>query len=346
MEALVVRLSQLDTHVEGAIRVVMFYDTLVSRRVDVPALVRASAGLAECVVGIELHGTGRLVRSTPDGGGAPSPATRPSTLKSITLDHEEIGTAWLERVDVPGPLDDLLLERLALAAATVVERDGAAPTTMADPALVELAIGSDSDETSRARALRLLGLAPDLPVRVAAVLSPLPLHQVGTMICGNGPVKAARLCDVGVILAPTLDPARFPDGVRAGVGGAERPDRSWQQAHTALRFATARQPVVRYGDLGAMALLATVPDHVARENPDVVAIERLAADAEALETLAAYCDTGSLRRAAELLHLHHTSVARRLEHVERTMSIPLSDPAGLTRARVGLTAWRLLRGAA
>ncbi|MFD2352491.1 hypothetical protein ACFSTC_29240 [Nonomuraea ferruginea] len=43
MEALAERLSQLDTQVEGALRVVMFYDTLMRRRVDLPALARASA---------------------------------------------------------------------------------------------------------------------------------------------------------------------------------------------------------------------------------------------------------------------------------------------------------------
>jgi hypothetical protein len=44
MEALVERLSQLDAQAEGAVRVVMFYDTLMRRRVDLPALARASAG--------------------------------------------------------------------------------------------------------------------------------------------------------------------------------------------------------------------------------------------------------------------------------------------------------------
>jgi hypothetical protein len=52
MEALAERLSQLDSQAEGALRVVMFYDTLMRRRVDLPALARASAGLAECVAGV------------------------------------------------------------------------------------------------------------------------------------------------------------------------------------------------------------------------------------------------------------------------------------------------------
>jgi hypothetical protein len=345
MEALAKRLSHLDAHVEGAIRVVAFYDTLMRRRVDLPALARASAGLAECVAGIRLHGTGRVLRMSPDGrevpvapgGGAP-----PSTSAPITLDEEEIGTVWLERPGPPNPLDDVLLDRLAIAAAAVVERYGPARTTMADPALVELVISADSDEAARARALRLLGFAAGLPVRVLAVRSPLPLDQVGALICPARLVKAAPLADTGVILATAIDPARFPAGVRAGIGTAESPDRSWRQARTALRFTTPRRPVIRYDDLGALALLAEIPQNAARDNTDVTAIARMTGNPEDMETLDAYCATGSLRRAADLLHLHHSSVARRLEQLGKTLGIDLTDPTGLMRARLALTAWQLL----
>ena len=344
MEALAERLSQLDSQAEGALRVVMFYDTLMRRRVDLPELARASAGLAECVTGIRLHGTGRTIRSSPDGRQAPAPPPPASTTATvpITLDEEEIGTVWLERPGPPGPLDDLLLDRLAIAAAAVVERYGPARTTMADPALVELAISADSDQAARARALRLLGFAADLPVRVAAVRSQLPLDQVGGLVCPARPVKAAPLADVGVILATTLDPARFPSGVRAGIAAADSPDRSWRQARTALRFTTPRQPVVHYTDLGVLALLAQVPQDAARDNADVAAIARMAGNPEDLETLDTYCATGSLRRAADLLHLHHSSVARRLDQLGKTLGIDLTEPTGLTRARLALTAWRLL----
>ena len=121
---------------------------------------------------------------------------------------------WLERPGAPGPLDEVLLERLAIAAAAVVERYGPARTTMADPALVELAISADSDQVARARALRLLGFAADLPVHVAAVRSQRPLDQVGGLVCPARPVKAAPLASVGVILTTTLDLARFPDPVQ------------------------------------------------------------------------------------------------------------------------------------
>ncbi|MEU9982112.1 helix-turn-helix domain-containing protein [Streptomyces sp. NPDC050856] len=342
MEALAERLSHLDPHARGAIRVIAFYDTLMRRRVDLPALARASAGLAGCAVGIRLHGTGRVIRVSPEGRQASTPLHSASTTAPITLDEEEIGTVWLERPGPPSPLDEVLLDRLAIAAAAVVERYGPALTTMADPALVELAISSNSDEAARTRALRLLGFAADLPVRVVAVHSQLPLNEVGALICPARPVKAASLADVGVILATTVDRARFPAGIRAGIGAAESPDLSWRQARTALRFTTSRRPTVRYDDLGALALLAQIPQDAAQGNADVAAIARVASKPEDLETLDAYCATGSLRRAAEVLHLHHSSVARRLEQIGKTLGVELTEPPGLIRAALALTAWRLL----
>lgn len=342
MEALAARLSQLDSEAGGALRVVMFYDTLMRRRVDLPALTRASAGLAECVVGIRLHGTGREFRMSPDGTAAPAPGLPASTAAPITLDEEEIGTAWLERPGSPMQLDELLLDRLAIAAAAVVERYGPARTTMADPALVELVISPGSEEAARARALRLLGFAAHLPIRVVAVRSPLPLDRVGALVCPARAVKAAPLAGVGVILAASVDAALFPPGVRAGIGAAGSPPRSWQEARTALRFTTARRPVVHHDELGVLALLAHLPVEVARDNADVAAVARLSRSREDLETLDTYCVAGSQRRAADVLHLHHTSVARRLEQIGAALGIELTDPTGLTRAHVALTTWRLL----
>jgi hypothetical protein len=348
VEVLFERLSHLDSQSAGAIRVVMVYDTLMRRRVDLPALARTSAGLAECVVGIRLHGTGRVIRTSPDGSPAPVPAPGPSTSAPITLDDEEIGTAWLERPGEPGPLDEVVLDRLAIAAAAVVERYGPARTTMADPALVELVIGADTDEAARSRALRLLGFAADLPIRVVAVRSPggsgaVPLDRVGSAVCKARPVKAAPLADVGVILATTVEAAWFPAGVRAGIGAAESPDRSWREARTALRFTTDQHPVVQYADLGALAMLAQVPPQVVRDNVDVAAIGRISGSPDDLTTLDTYCAAGSLRRAAELLHLHHSSVSRRLEQIGKALDIDLTEPAGIVRARMALTAWRLLQ---
>jgi sugar diacid utilization regulator len=145
-----------------------------------------------------------------------------------------------------------------------------------------------------------------------------------------------------VVAGKAVGLARFPAGVHAGIGATESPDRSWQRARTAVRFTTPRQPVIHYDDLGALALLAEIPQDAARDNTDVTAITRMADTPEDLDTLDAYCATGSLRRAADLLHLHHSSVARRLDQIGKTLGTDLTEPTGLTRARLALTAWRLL----
>ncbi|MFJ2598338.1 hypothetical protein [Streptomyces erythrochromogenes] len=78
----------------------------------------------------------------------------------------------------------------------------------------------------------------------------------------------------------------------------------------------------------------------------MAAIARTARNPEGLETLDAFCATGSLRRAADRLHLHlhlhHSSVARRLEQITKVLGNELAQPAGLLRAGLALTEWRLL----
>ncbi|MEN3537874.1 hypothetical protein AAH991_22360 [Microbispora sp. ZYX-F-249] len=76
----------------------------------------------------------------------------------------------------------------------------------------------------------------------------------------------------------------------------------------------------------------------------MAAMARLAASPEDLATLGVCCTTGSLRRAVGLLRLHHSRVARRLGRIGRTLGIDLTEPAGLTRAGIALTTWRLLTG--
>jgi DNA-binding PucR family transcriptional regulator len=85
-----------------------------------------------------------------------------------------------------------------------------------------------------------------------------------------------------------------------------------------------------------------VPEDAARDNADVTAIARIAANPDDVETLDVYCVTGSVRRAAELLHLHHSSVARRLERISRSLGIELTETTGVTRASLALATWRLL----
>jgi DNA-binding transcriptional LysR family regulator len=197
--------------------------------------------------------------------------------------------------------------------------------------------------------LRLLGFAAGQPVHVAAVCADQPLDRVAAAVCPAHLVKvasvfaatsgaaatgaAAAVPSSGVLLATKL--GEFPPGVRAGVGADPHPARAWREAQVALRFTTSRTPVVHHTDLGALALLAHVPADNLRANADVTAVAALSP--EDLETLDAYCATGSLRRAADLLHLHHSSVSRRLEQIGKVL-----DVTDLARVKLALAAFRLL----
>ena len=57
MRGLLLRLSGLDADAESAVRVIGFFDRLITERVGLDALVRSTAELAGCPVG--LHAPGR-----------------------------------------------------------------------------------------------------------------------------------------------------------------------------------------------------------------------------------------------------------------------------------------------
>ncbi|GAA2682290.1 hypothetical protein GCM10010412_067500 [Nonomuraea recticatena] len=104
---------------------------------------------------IRLLSTGPAIRKGPDGRKAPAPWADASSRAPIALDEQEIEPVCLERPAPPGPLDEQLLDRLALAVTTVVKRYGPGANVR-------------SARTAMRRALRLLGSTTDLPVRVIA----------------------------------------------------------------------------------------------------------------------------------------------------------------------------------
>ncbi|MEV0384711.1 hypothetical protein [Nonomuraea sp. NPDC050643] len=62
-----------------------------------------------------------------------------------------------------------------------------------------------------------------------------------------------------------------------------------------------------------------------------------------IATAAPLAGTGAiLATTIDPTHLHHSSVARRLDHLSRALGIDPTDPTGLIRARLALTTWRLL----
>lgn len=372
MKGLLLRLSMVDADAEAAVRVIAYFDGLMEQRATPAALVRSVAALAECPAGWASPGAEPL-RLGPTG--KPVSADVP-VVESGGVDLGAQGRVWLERNSDPGPLDDLVLERFAMSARvlTRMERRPSAPD-LADPALVELVLAERAAVEDRSRALRLLGLDAALPVRVLAVSAPgrdAGAEAVGLVARGR-PLRAVRVAVVGaaaaVLLQPRVGAATLVDDLRAaltdrvlergtggaalrvGVGGPAPPleaRSSWLQARLALRFtvpgAAQDAAVIEHAALGALALLADLPPERLRAEPDVAALQAMAeTESGALDvaTLEAFCRTGSLRQAAVALHLHHSSVAARLAHVEDALGWRLDEPQGRFRARMALLARRL-----
>ena len=77
-----------------------------------------------------------------------------------------------------------------------------------------------------------------------------------------------------------------------------------------------------------------------RELADVRGLATLAEAVPDMVTVLAVAATESIRRAAQLVHMHHNTVAQRVRDAERALGYPLTEPYGRTRLMVGLILYR------
>ncbi|MEV1239542.1 helix-turn-helix domain-containing protein [Nonomuraea sp. NPDC049750] len=351
MQGLLLRLSTLDTDAESAVRVIAYFDSLVRDHVSVPVLLSATAHLTQCPVGLLDAATGRATRRHPGGqvdhidhpdqpGTVRELAAGLASLRELTAG---LGAVWMEREGTPHGLDEIVLERFAAAAEVTLERAAALAREGRDPALVELALSAETGEAERARALRLLGFDPATPLQALAIAVPADegFALVPGMRTMGHHVRAARIGDTEAVLVAAALP-RLPDSARVGIGPelpGSRVAESWAGARTALRFTGPQDRVVRWTELGALALYADVPDAAIAELADVRSMERLGG--EGRTAVRALCAEGSVRRAATVLHLHHSSMAVRIARAESALGFSLADSAGRLRAHLALALVRL-----
>ncbi|MFI9381475.1 helix-turn-helix domain-containing protein [Kutzneria sp. NPDC052558] len=333
MKGLLLRLSALDADAASAVRVISFFDTLVAQHAGLERLVASTAELAECPVGLSVPETGVWLRADEDGR---SLAEAPPPAASRQL--EGGGRVWLERAGQPLPLDEIVLERFAIAAAVLLGETRARLSGLDDPALVELAVSASAGDAERSRALHLLGFSPLTPIRVLAVKDgPLP----------EPPGPQAAIGDRHAVLAPAE--AIVPDGHTIGIGPAVpamRAQQSWQAARTAVRLTTPGVvDAVTWDQLGALGPLASRirPEEI-DEIDDVRALDRLAEEPggrETLDVLTAVVVTDSVRKAATLIHRHHSSMAGRLARAGAALGFDVSSPSGRFRLTLALGLRRL-----
>jgi hypothetical protein len=237
VRGLLLRLSELDTGMENAVRIIAFFDELVTRAAAPDMLVRSAAALAECTVGLAELRSGLRLCSRPGGDApvgddgpdlgplleqeTPAPVRSGSRLLCPVLcDGAMAGAVWLEREDGFRRDDDLLVERFAQAAGVVLERVRPRSADPAARACLEALVAPGSTDEERAATLRGLGLPATGSALLLAVRSaarpalPAVLERLAALVARTPGTltRTAAVGDVGLLLAcGGADPASAVD---------------------------------------------------------------------------------------------------------------------------------------
>jgi hypothetical protein len=216
---LLLKLADLDANAESAVRVIAFFDALAEQHANLDQVLRSAAALAGCRVRIRSARLPGGVRVGAEGG--PVPAGPRSWACPVASG----GEVWLERAGGPLPQDEMLLERLAIACASLTGTGFPALAGRDDPELVELVISSEAGVAERSRALSLLGFTARSAVQVAYVTGPfaglldglqsrsnLVRHAVlggGTVLLVAGTVPRTVAADLGACVGVGLAVQRW-----------------------------------------------------------------------------------------------------------------------------------------
>lgn len=298
MQDLLGRLTALDPDASETLKVVSYFDTLLTRSVGLESVLRGAAVLSGVTVG--YRDDRQSVRVRADG-------TRIDPVEltdSWPIRDSGAGAiVWMERDDTAHSSDAMILERLSLAVGIIRARRSAGQESS-----VELAISTYASADERAAALARLRLTDTPVLVVASPPEPAPSteHPSAVVATRHGLTRAT-------ILPTTTDPASaWPPGteIRLGIGlvGVPLPE-SWASAVTAARLTSTEEPVLAAADLGAALSLAETADS-GPLHPDARALT--AFDARDLELLDAVVEEHSVRAAASRLGRHHSSVQERL----------------------------------
>lgn len=324
MQGLMYRLAELDADSAGLVRVIDYFDALIRHGADTSALLRASAALADCVVGIDVGCTqeGRLQRARCDPNGRwlePGTGTRSAT-KDIVVDDRTMGSVWIERAGPPVALDDMLVDRMALTAATIL-----APRRTPSHADHTRTVLFPMDEFALLDSLAALNIEPESRVRVAiakaSAAPPGPPPTAGLSVPLTIEDEVLRILPAEAIYPSVLT---GPVGVSLALT-ASAVHRHLGNARFALAQSSDAEPVIVADRFGALNLLDPGNTLAFDDIADLQRAAELNATVhgrELIGTLRIHLGSGSLRATADRMHLHHSSVAHRL--------VKLSEALGYT----------------
>lgn len=335
MQELLGRIAALDPEATLSLRVIACFDELIIGNVNTRGLLSAAASLAGCNAGFCQDLPPRALRVTPRGELADSAATpTPTPTSSITSDGL---TVWIDRVGPQRANDAIILERLALA---VRIRHGRGRRDTDNRRELGLLLDRSVPVEDRRTAAARLNLATGTRYRVVAA----PLFAVWeNHPAGAEDVIATPYGAIHALVVPHDHPPVLasPSGTGLDVP-IEHLHHSFRTAIVALRLcAPPRTPTVladHYG--GLIGLLADTP--IDSHLPDVDSLDGIMTHPWGPATLDALARAGSIRQAARLAGVHHSTLQSRLDAVAEVLGFnPFDDGIGRTRLGIAYLVWRL-----
>jgi hypothetical protein len=336
------------------VELVRFVDDLLVRHPPLDRAVAEFSRWAGRVVAVRVADT-RTAVADPSGAEAewPEDAVAVGAPRGVTV-----------ALGAPASPDDaVLLERLAVLAIVLADRESLTVPHRSQPQMVALLIDATTNPSLRTQTLLGLGLRTSTPLRAFTVAGTgatiegftATLAAVGGAVLSTTRARTTVLLRVGDLA--DLDRLGVPRGLQVGasrVHPAGAAPAACAEADGAFRFS---QPsprdcgpyrveegvLVRAEGLNGYDVLA---DALTQEQisriADVRALDQVLAlgGPDMLSTLDVVV-TGSIRQAARALGVHHNSVQHRVAQAERVFGFGLSDVYGRNRLFMALTLRRI-----
>ncbi len=343
-----------------------FADDVFSLSTVIDGLVEERAGLEGLVAGVvdrlrrsvRVNAFGRVVHFLPTeppskGLGDPQGGRLASSNITVSIDPP-----------LPERANKLVTQRLVHATRMLLHEEPVPSHDDAEKLRWLLSAVVTAEERHRIRTD--LGLREGESVTVLAVAGAGEDWAAGEALAAATSRERVLLTRVGELLAvvvrgvPDKD-VDVPAGMSVGIGEtvpAQSLDTSWRSALTALRFSMPSRRdtgpyrlfdavIVDIANVGVLRVLAEV---VAASDvaalADLQGIRCLAEQGpeDSLAVMEAVAATDSIRQAAQLVHLHHNTVASRVREAETVLGYSLTVPYGRTRLMVGLILYRVAVG--
>jgi hypothetical protein len=314
-------LSTQDPSVAAALRVLDYFDALDSRRVGPEAYVRGATALTARVVGVAQADRGLSLRI---GAGGERLRRDPDDAFDDRWPSRSIGPdagdrVWIEATEADSSYG-LVLERIAQGVQRWADRlDALAP----NPEQAWATLLNDPVPEERTRPL-FVALRLDTSRRYQ-VVAHLPVGW-GEGLRASSVVRGVEV-GASIVPAPFTMPPQVGGRDRFGIGPAvevEELRSSWKRAAIVLRMARPGEALTwdRLRVLAPLFLHAQTDELLA--SPIVHAIE--AGNLPWLdETVTAVTQTGSVRGAADLLGLHHSTVQKRIDKLQQQFDLNLAN---------------------